>query len=86
MWIDGLKIYDKKVGINWKWQSMDGAITKAPLGDKGTGPNPTDRSKSSTKRSLLVDSQGIPLGITVYPFHPSWKISYTGLHIKNIYN
>ena len=34
MWIDGLKIYDKKIGINWKWQSMDGAITKAPLGGK----------------------------------------------------
>ena len=28
-------------------------------------PNPTDRSKSGTKRSLLVDGQGIPLGITV---------------------
>ena len=34
MWIDGLKIYDEKVGINWKRQSMDGAITKAPLGEK----------------------------------------------------
>jgi hypothetical protein len=34
MWIDGLKIYDEKVGINWKWQSMDGVITKAPLGGK----------------------------------------------------
>jgi len=33
-WIDGLKIYDEKVGINWKWQLMDGAITKAPLGGK----------------------------------------------------
>src|SRR5215217_9132751 len=44
---------------------MDGAITKAPLGEKSTGPNPTDRSKSGTKRSLLVDRQGIPLGITV---------------------
>ena len=44
-------------------------------GEKVTGPNPTDRSKLGTKRSLLVDSQGIPLGITVYPFHPSWKIS-----------
>jgi putative transposase len=44
----------------------DGAITKAPLGGKSTGPNPTDsRSKSGTKRSLLVDGQGIPLGITV---------------------
>ena len=24
MWIDGLKIYDEKIGIKWKWQSMDG--------------------------------------------------------------
>jgi hypothetical protein len=24
MWINGLKLYDEKVGINWKWQSMDG--------------------------------------------------------------
>ena len=41
MWIDGLKLYDEKVGINWKWQSMDGAITKAPLGGKKyrTKPN-----------------------------------------------
>ena len=35
------------------------------MGEKSTGPNPTDRSKSGTKRSLLVDGQGIPLGITV---------------------
>jgi putative transposase len=34
MWIDSLKLYDKKIGIDWKWQSMDGAITKAPLGGK----------------------------------------------------
>ena len=45
---------------------MDGAITKAPLGEKSTGPNPTDRrSKSGTKRSLLVEGQGIPIGITI---------------------
>jgi len=24
MWIDGLKIYDEKVGINWKYQSING--------------------------------------------------------------
>ncbi len=35
------------------------------MGEKSTGPNPTDRSKSGTKRSLLVDGQGIPLGIAV---------------------
>ena len=25
---------DKKTGIDWKWQAMDGVITKAPLGGK----------------------------------------------------
>jgi putative transposase len=34
MWIDGLSVYDKKTGIDWKWQTMDGVITKAPLGGK----------------------------------------------------
>ena len=32
---------------------------------KKTGPNPTDRSKRGTKRSLLVDGRGVVLGITV---------------------
>jgi len=43
----------------------DGTITKAPLGGKGTGPNPTDRSKSGTKRSILVEGNGIPLAVAV---------------------
>ena len=34
MWIDGLAMYDNKTGIDWKWQAMDGVITKAPLGGK----------------------------------------------------
>jgi len=29
---------------------MDGAITKVPLGEKGTGPNPTDRGKKGTTK------------------------------------
>ena len=65
MWIDGLAVYDRKTGINWKWQAMDGVITKALLGEKGTGANPTDRAKSGTKRSMIVDRKGVPLGITV---------------------
>ena len=32
---------------------------------KKTGPNPTDRAKSGTKRSLLTDAQGIALGVVV---------------------
>jgi transposase len=35
------------------------------LGGKKTGPNPTDRGKSGTKRSLLTDGNGIPLGVAI---------------------
>ena len=34
MWIDGLSVYDENNRIDWKWQAMDGVITKAPLGGK----------------------------------------------------
>jgi transposase len=40
-------------------------MTKAPLGGEQTGPNPTDRAKTGTKRSLLTDERGVPLGLAV---------------------
>jgi putative transposase len=30
-----------------------------------TGPNPTDRGKTGTKRSLLTDGSGVPIGLVV---------------------
>lgn len=65
MWQRGLMEYDELKGIAWKWQAADGVMTKAPLGGQKTGPNPTDRAKRGTKRSLLVDEHGVPLGIVV---------------------
>ena len=65
MWQTGLAEYDELKGLAWKWQAADGAMTKAPLGGEKTGPNPTDRSKRGTKRSLLVDEHGVPLGLVV---------------------
>ena len=38
---------------------------KRLLGGKSTGPNPTDRRKSGTKRSILVEGNGIPIAVTV---------------------
>lgn len=32
---------------------------------KKTGPNPTDRAKGGTKRSLLTDASGVPLAVAV---------------------
>jgi len=34
MWIKMLKIYDKEVGINWTWQSLDSISVKSPLGGR----------------------------------------------------
>lgn len=65
MWEAGLLTYDRLKQIAWEWQAMDGAITKAPLGGDATGPNPTDRAKSGTKRCLLTDGRGVPLSVTV---------------------
>lgn len=45
IWRSGLAEYDGMEGIAWKWQSVDGAMSKAPLGQQGVGPNPTDRGK-----------------------------------------
>jgi putative transposase len=35
------------------------------LGGKKTGKNPTDRAKKGAKRSLLVEAEGIPVGLAV---------------------
>lgn len=67
MWQAGLEEYDELKGIEWQWQSVDGAITKAPLGGQATGKNPTDRAKCGVKRSLLVEARGVPLAIEVGP-------------------
>ena len=32
LWKHCLKIYDRRRGIAWNWQTMDGATTKSPLG------------------------------------------------------
>lgn len=37
LWQAGLEAYDEAKGIDWKWQALDGAMTKAPLGGKRYG-------------------------------------------------
>jgi len=62
-----LQEYDLKIGLDLDVQSIDGSLTKAPLGGEATGPNPTDRRKLGTKRSILADADGIPIGLAVGP-------------------
>jgi putative transposase len=65
LWQMSLREYDDLVGLDWTWQSVDGAMTKAPLGGEATGKNPTDRGKLGTKRSLMTEAAGIPVSVIV---------------------
>jgi transposase len=49
LWQAGLAEYDEMEGIAWRWQSIDGAMHKAPLAIECVGPNPTDRGKKWTQ-------------------------------------
>ena len=41
LWQAGVELFDEVQGIDWNWLSMDGAMTKAPLGGE------KDRAKSN---------------------------------------
>jgi len=45
LWQAGLAEYDEMEAIAWNWQSIDGAMHKAPLATECVVPNPTDRGK-----------------------------------------
>ena len=62
-----LEGYEKMVGLQLENLAVDGCITKAPCGGEAAGRSPVDRGKQGTKRSLLVDGAGIPLGTVVAP-------------------
>ena len=51
--------------VDWKWQAADGMLGKARFGGKKTGKNPTDRGKAGTKKSVLVEADGGPLGAVI---------------------
>jgi len=62
-----LEAYDRVVGLDLDDVCVDGCIVKAPCGGEAAGKSPVDRGKQGTKRSLLVDAFGIPLGCVVAP-------------------
>ena len=62
-----LRAYDQIVGLDLGDVTVDGCIVKAPCGGQAAGKSPVDRGKLGTKRSLLVDSTGVPLGCVVAP-------------------
>jgi transposase len=64
-----LNAYDRIVGLDLADITVDGCIVKAPCGGEAAGRSPVDRGKQGTKRSLLVEASGIPLGCVVAGAH-----------------
>ena len=50
LWQVGVEQFDELKGIDWEWQSMDGAMTKAPLGggENRTQPNGSSQIRRKT--------------------------------------
>ena len=48
-----LREYDEMEGIAWDWQSVDGAMVKAPFALECVGANPTDRGKKRAQTKLV---------------------------------
>ena len=53
-WVSALADYDEFVGVDWRWLSMDGAMTKAPLGGEKNGSKP-DRQGQGRHQTQLAD-------------------------------
>jgi len=49
--------------IDWSRASLDSLSVRAKRGGADTGRNPVDRGKRGSKYHLVVDRQGIPLGV-----------------------
>lgn len=60
IWQEGLAEYDGMHGIAWEWQSVDGALSKAPLARECVGSNPTDRGKKRTQTQFSYRRQWRP--------------------------
>ncbi|MBA3702984.1 MAG: IS5 family transposase [Rubrobacteraceae bacterium] len=55
--------YDRVIGLQLADVAVDCCITKAPCGGEKAGKSPVDRGKQGLKRSMMVDGEGIPLGV-----------------------
>ena len=58
-WVRSLRDYDAFVGIDWSWLSMDGALSKAPLGGEKNRAQ-SNRSRQGRQQAEPADRSGGP--------------------------
>lgn len=69
LWAVLVAACDELGAVDWRWQSADAMLGKARgvpergAVEAGVGPNPTDRGKAGTKKSVLVGASGGPLSV-----------------------
>lgn len=54
LWQAGLEQFDELQGIDWEWLSLDGAMSKAPLGGEKNRPQ-SDRPRQSRRETQSPD-------------------------------
>src|SRR5437660_942848 len=54
LWRQGLLEYDQERGIEWRWQALDGAMGKAPLGGE-KNRSQSDRPEQDRHKTLRLD-------------------------------
>ena len=54
LWQVGVEQFDDLRGLDWSWLSMDGAMTKAPLGGEKNGPQ-SDRPRQVWRQPQPAD-------------------------------
>jgi|Laugrefa1bdmlbdn_1035148.scaffolds.fasta_scaffold28018_1 putative transposase len=62
LWHKELQQYELVHGLQLENQASDCTHIKSPLGQEKTGKSPVDRRKLGTKRSIIVEGSGIPIG------------------------
>ena len=60
LWALALEGYDELKGIDWSWQSMDGAMTKAPLGGGKNRPQPHGSGQERGQAESVDRGMGRP--------------------------
>lgn len=65
IWAELVRECEELGGVRWEWQAADGVMGKSRFDGDARGPNPTDRAKSGTKKHLIVEQDGGPLGVVI---------------------
>jgi putative transposase len=65
IWAELVRECDELGGVSWTWQAADGVMGKSRFSGDKRGPNPTDRAKKGTKKHVLVEQDGGPLGVVL---------------------